>query len=641
MIESISLKIARGIRLTDGEVVDLACWFTQCESMRGTLEWAMMGGDDARAWSHDKAGELEPDWQTKAVPAKYEHIDFKPTESMAEAAQQGLDYRDEYGRGGTDVGIARARDIANRRNLSPETVGRMASFFARHAENRNPDAEESDGGPSNGWIAWLLWGGDPGKAWADKVMGQMKAADDKLKQKEPNGQDHSSGTSDDGGGSPGQVHQGRPALREVRGLAGSRGLVDGGGDAPQPDGHAELCAGCDAVKSGASGANAGGCQCGCSHGKALATDHPDTPYMPVTFRGYYKAPADPDDGGDATDTVRDGEELTPIQRLARDVQAVLDAQADAVLSVLGVSKGKAKPRRKATERDLARALAMLDDDALAKAIEDALANIMLTGSVTGLERLGLSVDDMGELLGTLGPRNPLVAEAARRQAGRIANAVNETTRQAISNAVGDGLEASESTAKIAERVRGVFDANPARSETIARTESATAYEEGEQLAWEQTGVVEGKQWLLAPGACPYCEAVAKQFEGKTVALADSFFDQGSKIQTASGTMTLDYRDIKGPPLHPNDRCGLVPVLIDDVKALQDLVTKGDTDGARSFWTKAGGFQGVRKAIPAVRERGEPGGPDRPVQGSPTPGPARAATGGADGSSDGLQTGEGR
>jgi hypothetical protein len=37
---------------------------------------------------------------------------YKPTEAMRAEAQRGLDWRKEYGRGGTAVGIARARDIA-------------------------------------------------------------------------------------------------------------------------------------------------------------------------------------------------------------------------------------------------------------------------------------------------------------------------------------------------------------------------------------------------------------------------------------------------------------------------------------------------------------------------------------------------
>mgnify|MGYP001555669989 CR=1 FL=1 len=111
------------------------------------------------------------------MPAKYDHIDFTPPEGVREAAKQGLEYRREYGRGGTDVGIARARDLANGRDMSPETIRRMSSFFARHEENRDADEREPDGGPTNGWIAWLLWGGDAGRAWASKVSRQMDAAD--------------------------------------------------------------------------------------------------------------------------------------------------------------------------------------------------------------------------------------------------------------------------------------------------------------------------------------------------------------------------------------------------------------------------------------------------------------------------------
>lgn len=102
---------------------------------------------------------------------------MNPTQGMMEAAQQGLDYRSEYGRGGTPVGIARARDIVNGRNLSPDTVRRMKAFFDRHEKNRNSDAKEPDGGPTNGWIAWLLWGGDAGRTWAETQVARMNQTD--------------------------------------------------------------------------------------------------------------------------------------------------------------------------------------------------------------------------------------------------------------------------------------------------------------------------------------------------------------------------------------------------------------------------------------------------------------------------------
>lgn len=109
-----------------------------------------------------------------------------PNEAMKEEAQRGLDWRDEFGRGGTEVGIARARDIVNGRDLSDDTIGRMVSFFARHEVDKEAEGFRpgEDGYPSNGRIAWALWGGDAGKAWADREYAKIqndRAAPDELK----------------------------------------------------------------------------------------------------------------------------------------------------------------------------------------------------------------------------------------------------------------------------------------------------------------------------------------------------------------------------------------------------------------------------------------------------------------------------
>ena len=95
-----------------------------------------------------------------------------PNEAMREEAQRGLDWRSEYGRGGTRVGIARARDISNGENLSMDTVGRMASYFARHEVDKEAEgfSPGEDGYPSNGRIAWALWGGDAGQSWANRIL---------------------------------------------------------------------------------------------------------------------------------------------------------------------------------------------------------------------------------------------------------------------------------------------------------------------------------------------------------------------------------------------------------------------------------------------------------------------------------------
>ncbi len=101
-----------------------------------------------------------------------------PTSAMAAEAQRGLDWRKEYNRGGTAVGVARARDIVNRVDLSDETIGRMVSYFARHEVDKEGAGfyPNQDGYPSAGRIAWALWGGDPGKSWANKEWDKIQAA---------------------------------------------------------------------------------------------------------------------------------------------------------------------------------------------------------------------------------------------------------------------------------------------------------------------------------------------------------------------------------------------------------------------------------------------------------------------------------
>ena len=108
---------------------------------------------------------------------KYRHINFVPPPIVAKYADEGVWYRRTYGRGGTMVGVARARDLKNRRTLSPKTILRMCSFFARHEVDKKGKNFGNPNRPSNGFIAWMLWGGDPGKEWAQSVRAQMKQAD--------------------------------------------------------------------------------------------------------------------------------------------------------------------------------------------------------------------------------------------------------------------------------------------------------------------------------------------------------------------------------------------------------------------------------------------------------------------------------
>jgi hypothetical protein len=73
--------------------------------------------------------------------------------------------------------VARARDLKNRRSLSPETIKRMTSYFARHAVDKEAADFGNEDDPSAGYIAWLLWGGDAGREWAEDIKAKMENAD--------------------------------------------------------------------------------------------------------------------------------------------------------------------------------------------------------------------------------------------------------------------------------------------------------------------------------------------------------------------------------------------------------------------------------------------------------------------------------
>lgn len=99
-------------------------------------------------------------------------IDLVCPQAVAENAKKGLEWRRRFNRGGTNVGIARARDLKNRKRLSLETIERMVSYFARHEVDKKAENFGNDDDPSAGYIAWPLWGGDEGKAWAEKIKAE-------------------------------------------------------------------------------------------------------------------------------------------------------------------------------------------------------------------------------------------------------------------------------------------------------------------------------------------------------------------------------------------------------------------------------------------------------------------------------------
>ena len=140
----------------------------------GSLYWC-------HSWQDENQDDLsKSDKKFLTELKKYEDINFRPPQSVADAAKRGLELRAEFGRGGTSVGVARARTLSNRTRVSPSTINRMVSYFARHEVDLDAPAAKrgNEGFPSAGYIAWQLWGGFPGRSWANKIRRQMVREDE-------------------------------------------------------------------------------------------------------------------------------------------------------------------------------------------------------------------------------------------------------------------------------------------------------------------------------------------------------------------------------------------------------------------------------------------------------------------------------
>lgn len=95
---------------------------------------------------------------------------FLPTKKIAEEAKKGLNWRAMYERGGTSVGIARATQLSSRQELFLQDLKSMYAYFSRHKVDKKASSWDA---PSNGHIAWLLWGGDSAYKWVGELRQKL------------------------------------------------------------------------------------------------------------------------------------------------------------------------------------------------------------------------------------------------------------------------------------------------------------------------------------------------------------------------------------------------------------------------------------------------------------------------------------
>jgi len=101
---------------------------------------------------------------------------FIPPQSVADEARLGLAIRAEQPpseRCCTPVGLRRAAQLMHRQPVSVRTLKRMRSYFQRHAVDAQSARWDDPRSPSKGRVAWMLWGGDTGRRWCNKVLDNL------------------------------------------------------------------------------------------------------------------------------------------------------------------------------------------------------------------------------------------------------------------------------------------------------------------------------------------------------------------------------------------------------------------------------------------------------------------------------------
>jgi HK97 family phage portal protein len=446
----------------------------------------------ALAIAHSQCGE------SKAI----EDVDLQPTEEMAALAERGLALREEHGRGGTEVGVARARDIKNRTNLSPETVARMANYFSRHRVDLDVPAADSDHEdyPSAGVVAWLLWGGDPanpdgaGAGWAERKLEELDAAREKA-----------SGCGCCTKAMSGSV---RPVYEWPEETRMAR----------------------------------------------LAIEGLDDDFARLTPK------AAEDTGGDAEDAIREGERTTPAKRMASAVAKSLDAVYAEILSAF--KSGKIKPSPAKSFDDVAEKIIKSlkgDKAALIEALMEATESAARGGRKVGLDRLNEILSEEGAGRVPMPRITQALLKSIAKRVELVAESVVDETIKAFLNRTNADFNIDDEI----KRVQQARDVSRSRAETIARTESAAAYHEGQIDTWKATGRVKKKRFLMAPLACPLCEAIDKKYGrgGERLDIAEPMVKAGSTITGTDGKAYAVGRDSQGT-IHPNCRCDMRPILED-------------------------------------------------------------------------------
>lgn len=142
----------------------------------------------------------------------------------------------------------------------------------------------------------------------------------------------------------------------------------------------------------------------------------------------------------------------------------------------------------------------------------------------------------------------------------VIRGMNRTIQKDTRATIAAGITAGDSGGQMRNRIEGVFGFNDKnRAVRIARTETIWALNAGAVEGYKQSGVVEAKEWSTAQDerVCQWCDPM----DGKIVGLDTDYFKMGDTfVGRDGGSLGFDIDNIGWPPLHPQCRCSVIPVV---------------------------------------------------------------------------------
>lgn len=224
--------------------------------------------------------------------------------------------------------------------------------------------------------------------------------------------------------------------------------------------------------------------------------------------------------------------------ITRLIQPALTALKKRVSKELGSKVGKAITASDQAKR-LIEELTFEELQDLAPELAEILEDMAADGGAEALAQVVAEVtkDQLDQVNGRA------VAYAEERSARLVTN-LEDSTRDMLRSTVVQAIEEGWSNDQLADELSANYAFSDERADCIARTETAYADVQGNLDGYKASGVVESKHWILAQDQ--YCDDCAT-LDGVIVGIDEDFPGDGGD----------------GPPLHPNCRCDVIPVLKED------------------------------------------------------------------------------